>query len=131
MKIELDEVTDEYVWRSLGSMRELVDVKPKELRRAGLDVTEFRERMFMSVLETAVEMGVVTHRFDMVNCVDLFDCDLSLILNWEKLFPGQKITAVNCGERVRCEMAGDRSRFFDHAWIAREEGQKAWEATIA
>ena len=131
MKIDLDDVTNEYVWRSIGSMRDLVDVKPKELRQAGLDVTEFREKVFMRVLKTAVEMGVVVHRFDAVECVDVFDSEPKLIQNWEKIFPGQEFAGGDCGGRVGYDMSGDRSRFFNKAWLAREEGRRARESIVA
>jgi hypothetical protein len=68
-----------------------------------------------------------------MECVDIFDSEPKLILNWEKLFPGQKISGRDCGGRVCYEMSGDRSRFFDKEWLAEAEPKEAliaWDSIV-
>jgi hypothetical protein len=108
IKIEIDSVVKEYVIRIMGSVLFgnnglLVGATEPDER--------LKEKIFISILQSAVVSGAAMHRYRSEDGVDEFLCTDRLIRNWAWVFSGSILTA-NRVDRETTEVSGRRSKYF-------------------
>ena len=114
LKVEMDVVVKEYAVRMVSS----VCFGPNRLVELPDQVSErLKERVFMSVLGSAVVSGAASHSYDAQRKIDQFVCTDRLVRNWSWLFPGAKLTADR-RQKYLLEIAGSRSRYIREGWLA-------------
>jgi hypothetical protein len=108
MNIEMDAAVKVY------ALRVLAEIVGPEFVNEGV---RFQERALMCVLEGMVASGAAEHKYHSAQKLDSFLSTERLIRNWGWAFPGDTFSLVG-GERDIVKIKGNRTRYFNHRWLA-------------
>ena len=117
MRIEIDAVVREYVFRVLAS---ILYGPHASVQMINENDDRAQEEAVMFVLEQMVASGAADHKYDNARKIDEFNSTERLVRNWGWAFPGDKLS-IDRSERHVLAIKGKRSRFFNSKWLAQDE----------